>query len=140
VREALRFFFNSEGQVFRDFMLEEIVTVVDASSRDAVLELTKTLGLNNFPVPSFLRALSPALSENDKEMVEQIRVLIQFLLGDFDLGNSGNNNQRLQELLPVVREYAPQLRDYGGLLIVRLTEKSISRGLKWVTSPAPGRQ
>jgi aarF domain-containing kinase len=134
VREALRFFFNPDGRVFRDFMLEEIVTVVDASSRDAVLELTKSLGLNNFPVPSFFRALSPALSENDKEMVSQIRVLIQFLLGDFDLGNSGNN-QRLQELLPVVREYAPQLRDYGGLLVVRLTEKSISRGLKWVAGP-----
>jgi len=133
VREALRFFFSPEGQVFREFMLEEIVTVVDASSRDAVLELSKSLGLNNFPIPSFLRALSPALSEQDKEMVQQIRVLIQFLFGDFDLGNSGNN-QRIQVLLPVVREYARQLRDYGGLLVVRLTEKSISRGLKWAAS------
>ena len=134
VREALRFFFSPEGQVFREFMLEEIVTVVDASSRDAVLELSKTLGLNNFPVPSFLRALSPALSEKDKDMVQQIRVLIQFLFGDLDLGNNGNN-QRVQELLPVAREYASQLRDYGGLLVVRLTEKSISRGLKWASAP-----
>ena len=134
VREALRFFFSPEGQVFREFMLEEIVTVVDASSRDAVLELSKTLGLNNFPVPSFLRALSPALSEKDKDMVQQIRVLIQFLFGDLDLGNNGNN-QRVQELLPVAREYASQLRDYGGLLVVRLTEKSISRGLKWAAAP-----
>jgi aarF domain-containing kinase len=134
VREALRFFFSPEGQVFREFMLEEIVTVVDASSRDAVLELSKTLGLNNFPVPSFLRALSPALSEKDKDMVQQIRVLIQFLFGDLDLGNNGNN-QRVQELLPVAREYASQLRDYGGLLVVRLTEKSISRGLKWASGP-----
>ena len=38
VREALRFFFSPEGQVFREFMLEEIVTVVDASSREAVQE------------------------------------------------------------------------------------------------------
>ena len=120
--------------MFREFMLEEIVTVVDASSRDAVLELSKTLGLNNFPVPSFLRALSPALSEKDKDMVQQIRVLIQFLFGDLDLGNNGNN-QRVQELLPVAREYASQLRDYGGLLVVRLTEKSISRGLKWASGP-----
>ena len=70
VREALRFFFSPEGQVFREFMLEEIVTVVDASSRDAVLELSKSLGLNNLPVPSFLRALNPELSPEDKEMVQ----------------------------------------------------------------------
>lgn len=68
VRGALRFFFGSEGQVFREFMLEEIVTVVDASSREAVLELSKSLGISNFPVPSFLRALSPELSDNDKQV------------------------------------------------------------------------
>jgi len=129
VREALRFFFSPEGQVFREFMLEEIVTVVDASSRDAVLELSKSLGLNNLPVPSFLRALNPELSPEDKEMVQQIRVLIQFLLGDFEAG-TGGNNQRLREIVPVLREYAPQLRDYGSLLVVRLSEKSISRSLK----------
>lgn len=137
VREALRFFFSPEGQVFREFMLEEIVTVVDASSRDAVLELSKSFGLNNLPVPSFFRALNPALSDEDKGMVQQIRVLIQFLLGDFDAGNSGNN-QRLREIIPVVREFAPSLRDYGSLLIVRLSEKSISRGLNWAAGAALG--
>eukprot|EP00551_Chaetoceros_affinis_P005745 CAMPEP_0203681236 /NCGR_PEP_ID=MMETSP0090-20130426/42232_1 /ASSEMBLY_ACC=CAM_ASM_001088 /TAXON_ID=426623 /ORGANISM="Chaetoceros affinis, Strain CCMP159" /LENGTH=792 /DNA_ID=CAMNT_0050549661 /DNA_START=205 /DNA_END=2583 /DNA_ORIENTATION=- len=138
VREALRFFFSPEGSVFREFMLEEIVTVVDASSRDAVFELQKSLGLNNLPVPSFLRALSPELSPEDKRMVEQIRVLIQFLLGDIDrqqvFSGNGASNQRLRELIPVVQEYSPQLRDFGSLLVVRLTEKTISRGLKWATS------
>ena len=71
-------------------------------------------------------------------MVEQIRVLIQFLLGDIDrqqlFSGNGQSNQRLRELLPVVQEYAPQLRDFGSLLVVRLTEKSISRGLRWATS------
>jgi hypothetical protein len=71
-------------------------------------------------------------------MVEQIQVLIQFLLGDVDRqqmfsGNS-DSNQRLRELIPVVQEYAPQLREFGSLLVVRLTEKSISRGLNWATS------
>lgn len=133
-------------------MLEEIVTVVDASSREAVLELSKSLGISNFPVPSFLRALSPELSDNDKQMVQQIRVLVQFLLGDFEgalkpsgetstgwqqarqmFGNSGSNN-RLRQLIPVVREYAPDLRQYGSLLLVRLSEKSISRGLNWAST------
>jgi Predicted unusual protein kinase len=130
VREALRFFFSPEGQVFRDFLLEEIVTVVDASSRDAILEVTKSLRGNILPVPSVFRALIPELNEKDREMVQQIRVLIKFLFGDFEAGNVGNS-QRLRNLIPIVREYAPQLRDFGSLLVVRLSEKSISRGLKW---------
>ena len=68
VRESLRFFFSPEGQVFRDFMLEELVTVVDASSRDAVQELTRTLGLGGIPVPSLFRALNPKLTENDRKV------------------------------------------------------------------------
>lgn len=68
VREALRFFFSPEGKVIREFMLEEIVNVVDASSREAVLELSKSLGLNRLPVPSIFRALSPELSSKDKQV------------------------------------------------------------------------
>lgn len=49
VREALRFFFSPEGQVFREFMLEEIVTVVDASSREVLQELVRTFGLGTCP-------------------------------------------------------------------------------------------
>ena len=68
VREALRFFFSPEGKVFRDFMLEELVTVVDASSRDAMRELAQTLGLGGLPVPSLFRALTPSLSEKDRRV------------------------------------------------------------------------
>ena len=67
-REALRFFFSPEGKVFREFMLEELVTVVDASSRDAVRELARTLGLSALPVPSLLRALNPSLSQKDRRV------------------------------------------------------------------------
>ncbi len=67
-REALRFFFSPEGKVFREFMLEELVTVVDASGRDAVQELTRTLGLAALPVPSLFRALNPALSTKDRRV------------------------------------------------------------------------
>lgn len=137
-REALRFFFSPEGEVFREFMLEEIVTVVDASGRGAVLEITRNLGLNNLPLPSLFRALNPELSDGDKQMVQQIGKLIQFLLGDFEgaMGGQGNgrgvaNNEQLRKLLPVLQEYAPQLRRYGTLLVTRLSEKSLSRGLNW---------
>lgn len=137
-REALRFFFSPEGQPFRDFMLEEIVTVVDASSREAIQELARRLGLGNLPVPSFVRALSPELSPSDKRMVQQIGQLVQFLTGDYegvmkDSGGNGDTNARVRALLPVAREYGPQLRDFGTLLAARLTEKSISRSMKWAS-------
>merc|ERR1712032_234037 len=95
VREALRFFFSPEGKVFRDFMLEEIVTVVDASGRDAAQELSRSLGLGGIPIPSFIRALSPELNDQDRQMVTQIRKLVEFLFGNFDGGF--NNNQRLRD-------------------------------------------
>jgi aarF domain-containing kinase len=136
VREALKFFFNPEGKVFREFMLEEIVTVVDASGRDAAQELARRVGLGNIPVPSFLRAMSPELDDQDRRMVDQIGKLVQFLSGDVD--SIGNNNQRLRELVPVIREYGPQLRDFGTLLVARLTEKNISRGLNWATGQLAG--
>ena len=135
-REALRFFFSPEGEPFRDFLLEEIVTVVDASSREAIQELTRRLGLANVPVPSFFRALNPELSENDRRMVQQIGTLVQFLLGDFEgaLGDGiGAQGNRLNELVPVLREYGPQLRDFGRTLISRLTEKALSRSLSWAS-------
>jgi len=140
VREGLRFFFSPEGEVLREFMLEEIVTVVDASSREAVQDLVRSLGLNNLPlpVPSIFKALNPKLDEKDKRMVKQIRILVQFLLGDFEgaiekEGQQTNNTQRLRKLIPTLREYSSELQQYGSLLVVRLTEKSISRGLKWAS-------
>lgn len=162
VREALRFFFSPEGQVFREFMLEEIVTVVDASSREALQELVRTFGLGNLPVPGLFRALNPRLSDQDKKTVQQIRKLVQFLLGDLEgamapdgLENTNRNvgrlqraqqlftttarDDRLRNLLPVLREYSPQLREFGTLLVARLTEKAISRGLNFATGGAMAR-
>lgn len=148
VREGLRFFFSKEGEPFREFMLEEIVTVVDASGREATQEILRRVGLANLPTPSFLKALNPELSDNDKRMVQQITKLVQFLGGDFDgaIGggdsNSGNNNlgnggnattARLRALIPIVREYRIPLQDFGKLLVARLTEKNIQRSLNWAS-------
>ena len=143
VREALTFFFSPEGEPFRDFLLEEIVTVVDASSREASQELARRLGLGNLPVPSFVRAMNPKLSDNDRRMVQEIGTLVEFLLGagggpggdssTLSSSGSGNTSARIRALLPIAREYSTELRTFGQLLVVRLTEKGISRGLKWAT-------
>ena len=68
VREALRFFFSPEGGVFREFILEEIVTFFDASGREASQEVMMALGLNNLPMPSLIRAMNPSLSSEDKRV------------------------------------------------------------------------
>ena len=128
VRGALRFFFSPEGEVLREFMLEELVTVVDASGRGAVQELSQRLGLSNFPMPGFVRAMTPELTEQDRNMVQQIQKLEQFLLGDFE---GAASTTRLRKLIPIAREYAPQLREFGLLLAARLTEKNLSRGMNW---------
>lgn len=130
VRDALRFFFSPDGQVFREFMLEEIVAVLDASGRGAMQELSRSLGLSNFPVPGFVRALSPDLTEQDRNKILQIRKLVQFLMGDFE---QSATSTRLRQLLPIAREYSPQLREFGLLLGARLTEKNLSRGMNWAT-------
>ncbi|KAG7348012.1 protein kinase [Nitzschia inconspicua] len=146
-REALRFFFSDEGEPFREFMLEEIVTVVDASSREAFQEVIRRFGLSNLPTPSLFKALNPELTENDKRMVQQITKLVQFLSGDYDGALGGRNASggasiaRLRGLLPVVREYRLQLSEFGRLLIARLTEKSLQRSLNWASDrlSQPGR-
>jgi hypothetical protein len=77
-------------------------------------------------------------------MVQQVGKLVQFLLGDFEgaiapeggwaqFVSNSERNDRLRKLIPVAREYAPQLREFGTLVLARLTEKSISRGLTWAT-------
>jgi hypothetical protein len=63
-------------------------------------------------------------------MVQQIRKLSQFLLGDFE---GVASTTRLRKLLPVAREYSPQLRDFGILLGARLTEKTLGRGMVWAS-------
>lgn len=138
-REALRFFFSIEGEPFREFMLEEIVTVADASSREALQEVIRRFGLGNLPTPSLFKALNPDLTENDKRMVQQITKLVQFLSGDYDGALGGRNAtggasiSRLRGLLPVVREYRVQLSEFGRLLVARLTEKSLQRSFNWAS-------
>jgi aarF domain-containing kinase len=132
VREALRFFFSPEGEVLREFFLEEIVNVVDATGRSSLQELSRSLGLNNFPLPGFVRAMNPELTEKDRNIMKQIRKLLEFLMGDYN-DESIVSTARLRKLIPVAREYAPQLRDFGLLLGIRLTEKNLSRGMNWAT-------
>jgi aarF domain-containing kinase len=138
IREALKFFFSREGEVFREFLSEEIVTVVDTSGRGVLEEVSRRLGWTSV-IPSFLRRTS--MSDKDRSTVEQLQKLFEFLLGDFEknaasLSSSNNNNSnsaRFRRAVPVLREFAPQLREFGLLLAVRLTEKNLGRSFSWAS-------
>merc|ERR1719162_1783351 len=60
-REALGFFFSDDGQVFRDFLVEEVVAAADALSREALQNLILTApgrALDRLPQPGFVRSFN----------------------------------------------------------------------------------
>lgn len=69
------------------------------------------------------------------QMVQQIGRLVEFLLGDFE---GAASSARLRKLIPVLREYSPQLRAFGLLLGARLTERSLGRGMNWASGQLRG--
>ena len=105
------------------------------------------------------QVLAPKLSPKDRQTVNGISRLLAFLLGDVSpagnpLGNSNNNGngnrgaaasamqalmtgatrpgnrQRLSRALPVLREFAPAMRDFGLQISRRLVEKNTARVLR----------
>ena len=145
-KEALKFLFSDDGYLLRDFMLEETCNMVDALSRDAARELFIRLGVRGAAVPGIFRALAPKLTEKDKRTVDSIFKLLSFLIGDTpssasDMSPNGiagvlsnarkpENRQKLAQLLPVLREFAPNMRAFGLQIVSRLAEKSTARVLR----------
>ena len=95
-REALRFFFSDEGEVFRGFLLEEVVNAADALSRSALTRLVASPvagALDVLPLPGAVRkinkqlfaSLSPPLTVTDEKTVASLQKLIAFFSGDLDL-------------------------------------------------------
>ena len=153
-REALRFFFSSEGQVFRGFLLDEVVRAADALSREALASLALQTGVRRSLVPAPLQALAPPLTQADEQVVASIQKLTQFFLGDLDttgadaaaaansnnpqllrsLAPGGERYAQAQALLPVLRENQAEMRRFGLQIVGRLTELQIQRSLGWVRS------
>mmetsp|Transcript_61177 Transcript_61177/g.161846 ORF Transcript_61177/g.161846 Transcript_61177/m.161846 type:complete len:426 (+) Transcript_61177:996-2273(+) len=149
-REALRFFFSDEGDAFRGFLLDEVVSAADALSREAVNELVLTVGLRSAQMPSAIRALAPPLTDADQKVVESIRKLVLFFLGDLAAADGAPVNvfleprallqgvanaetrRQAQALLPVLQENQSELRTFGLQLLGRLTELQTARALGWV--------
>merc|ERR1712087_8367 len=143
-RDALQFFFSSEGDLFRTFLLDEVVAAADVLSREAAYELASTLSLESLPAPSLIKqlvpALSPPLSTKDQQVVSSIRKLVAFLLGDtqpqqlLSRAASVESLQQIQALLPVIADNQAQMRRFGLQIVGRLAEKQTSRAFSFLRS------
>lgn len=165
-REALKFFFSDEGVLFRDIVVDEVTASIDALSRDAARELVVQLltivpaavlppamsglatgRLRGGQLPSFLKALAPKLSREDRKVVDNTIKLVQFFIrnGDED-GNSAygsqfdvtalsrlvtraENRKKLLSLAPLLRDYRESIREFGGVIVSKLVDKVIGRVL-----------
>jgi len=133
-REALAFFFGPDGEVFRDFLLDELAASIDAGARSAV-PLPRVRALETPRVRSFLAKLSPELDDDDRTSIENARKLLDFLLqrDNGDLAAlapreaSGRVVRQLRALSPVVAERGDDLRAFGTKLAARLAEKQLAR-------------
>lgn len=152
VREALRFFFSEDGDVLREFMIEEVSSGIDALSRDAVRDL-----LRRFAPPIlyqrslFVQTLTPELSAKERKMVDGLVKLVTFFLGgdmSSPTASSGGFNSRnalnslllsaqdpatrdrlINEVVPTLQEFAPKMREFGGQLTRKLILKASARAL-----------
>lgn len=77
-------------------------------------------------------------SNRSLSRLERAQQLLNTANSRTNVRNSSSSNARLRKLLPVIREYSPQLSEFGSLLVVRLSEKAISRGLNWASGRIPG--
>ena len=144
-----KLFFSDDGLVFRDMVLDEVMAAIDSISRDAVREVVLQLGIPGQRIPSVLRALAPRLSDEDRKVVDNVRKLSQFFVAsssgnggvdwaqtDLDIGmivqqaTKAENRRKLQQLVPLLQEFSPSIRQFGQLVMRRLVEKSTSRFLQ----------
>lgn len=138
-RQALTFFFSREGRPFREFLLDEVTKSVDAISRDAIGIIIASVGLRGRTVPPLVLALAPPVTATDRKVIDNITRLVQFLLGDFNqaeavtatVSDRARQARELQSLVPVLREFAPAMREFGLLIVTRLAEKQATRAFAW---------
>lgn len=147
LRDALRFVFSPEGALFRSFLQDELVKGIDALSREQLALLVGRLGLGALRVPVFLPGakvtslpLAPTLTDEDRQVVDNVQTLIAFLsTGGHGGGGAGGNAPSssprpgaldvpavLSELLPllptVARETLPEL---GAALLSRISARVV---------------
>ena len=111
-RIALQFFFSSDGEVFRGFLLDEVVRAADALSREALTQLLLSPALQRLPAPPLSKqiftALAPPLTKEDQKVVDGIQRLTSFFLGDLD-DAEGSSSSAAEGAAAAARSNNPSL-------------------------------
>jgi len=119
--------FSDQGLLFRELILMEVVSSVDAMSRTAVLELARRLALPT--PPAFAQVLLPPLTEDDEKLVSNAMKLVTFFGANRAGGaaGAGLDVQTLQELGPILPEIAPGMQRFGQQIVGGLVERANAR-------------
>ena len=86
-RAALAFLLSSEGEFFREFLVEEIVKGIDAQGRVQAADGLASLGLAGASLPLLLPGgwvplrLAPRVTAEDRAVVANVQKLVGFLAG-----------------------------------------------------------
>lgn len=112
-RAALQFMLSDDGTFFRSFLLDEIVSSIDAFSRSQLRALVDRLDLTDVLLPVFLPgakrstvALAVDVDEDDLAQVESVARLVSFLAG----GSVRTLVQRgSMDMLPLLPRVAQQI-------------------------------
>ena len=89
-------------------------------------------------LPGFglLRAINPPLSDKDKRNLEEITTLLSFLTEDGNGNGNGNGNDLRNndagKIFQFISEFQQEAREFVTVILLRLTERRISRGLKFL--------
>jgi len=147
-REALKFFFSTEGELVREFVLDEVASAADALSREALRALVSPLPSAGKSIlfPPIIKAMAPRLNEDDRKKVESINTLLTFLLegqlrgsapravtvgsGPTEDSLAPKLNVLFRQVVPVIAQYRDPMRRFGLQIVQRLVEKAASRFLQ----------
>eukprot|EP00878_Enallax_costatus_P030877 GHUV01033684.1.p1 GENE.GHUV01033684.1~~GHUV01033684.1.p1 ORF type:complete len:571 (+),score=153.33 GHUV01033684.1:111-1715(+) len=132
LREALRFIFSPEGSFFRSFIMDEVVKSIDALSREQLVVVVQRLGLERVRLPVLLPGakqafvpLSPQLSDEDRQVVDNVVKIVNFLTKG-SMNGSRPDPALVWELLPVLptvaQEVLPQVTTQ---LISRISARAV---------------
>lgn len=132
-RAALQFMLSDDGTFFRSFLLDEIVSSIDAFSRSQLRALVDRLELTDVLVPLWLPGakqmavpLAVEVSEEDRAQVESVARLVSFLAGGNvrSLVQSGN-----MDVLPLLPRVAQQILPE---VAMRLTSRIAARFIRYM--------
>ncbi|KAK4341584.1 hypothetical protein RND71_040085 [Anisodus tanguticus] len=132
-RAALAFLLSDKGNLFREFLLDEIVKGIDALTREQLVQIMAFLGIGNaIPVFSMVpaalvpirpAALVPYVTEEDRIILNNVQRIIQFLTA----GNASNQGLEGATIPRVIQELLPVLPGLAAKVLPEILDRLSSR-------------